>query len=69
MGCGARVSPRWKSFDGGVVAGRQTVDSLKRGLLILKEPLTDSTLRLEYKRGVLPDGGSGQGDGAEPDVV
>ena len=45
------------------------MDSLKRGLLILKEPLTDSTLRLEYKRGVLPDGGSGQGDGAEPDVV
>ena len=37
------------TFDGGVITGRQTVDSLKRGLLILKEEWTDFTLRLEYK--------------------
>ena len=37
------------TFDRGVIAGRQTADSQKRGLLILKDPWTDFTAKLEYK--------------------
>lgn len=38
----------WTLTDG-VIAGKQTLESQKRGLLIWKQPWKDFTLRLEYK--------------------
>jgi hypothetical protein len=37
------------TFEGGVITGKQTPESTRRGLLILKEEWGDFTARLEYK--------------------